>query len=74
MTSGAVSWYRPMADDLPILRGTKVVLDHHGPDALTHAARRADALLERGDAQGYEVWLAILAVLESARVHLTGSN
>jgi hypothetical protein len=61
-----------MVSDLDMLRCAKVVFDHHGPDALTHAARRADALLERGDAQGYEVWLAILAVLESARAHLTG--
>jgi hypothetical protein len=60
--------------ELDILRGVRVVLDHHGPDALTHAARRADALLERGDVQGYELWLAILAVLESARTHLSGMN
>ena len=59
-----------MVSDLAILRSAKLVLDHHGPDALIHAARRADSLLERGDPQGYEVWLAILAVLESARVHL----
>ena len=63
-----------MTSDLDILRGAKVVLDHHRPDALTHAARRADALLERGDVQGYELWIAILAVLESARTHLLGNN
>jgi hypothetical protein len=63
-----------VVSELQILRSAKVVLDHHGPDALTHAARRADALLERGDVQGYELWLAILAVLESARVHLSGMN
>jgi hypothetical protein len=61
-----------MVSELDILRSAKVVLDHHGPDALIHAARRADQLLERGDVQGYEVWLAILAVLESARAHLSG--
>jgi hypothetical protein len=61
-----------VVNELDVLRGAKVVLDHHGPDALTHAARRADALLERGDVQGYELWLAILAVLESARAHLPG--
>jgi hypothetical protein len=60
--------------DLEILRSAKLVLDHHGEDALIHAARRADALLERGDVQGYELWLAILAVLESARAHLPGMN
>ena len=60
-----------MADDLAVLRSAKVVLDHHGEDALVYAAKRADELLERGDPQGYEVWLAILGVLESARVHLS---
>ena len=60
--------------ELDILRGAKVVLDHHGPDALTHAARRADQLLERGDVQGYELWIAILAILESAKTHLLGNN
>jgi len=60
--------------ELEILRSAKVVLDHHGQDALHHAARRADELLERGDAQGYEVWLAILAVLESARAHLMAGS
>jgi hypothetical protein len=42
-----------------------VVIEHH-----LCAARRADELFERGDVQGYEVWLAILAVLEAAKVHL----
>jgi hypothetical protein len=63
-----------VVNDLDILRSAKLVIDHHGPDALIHAARRADALLERGDVQGYEVWLAILAVLESARTHLSGDH
>ena len=63
-----------MVTDLDVLRSAKLVLDHHGPDALIHAARRADTLLERGDVQGYEVWLAILAVLESARAHLSEAD
>jgi hypothetical protein len=63
-----------VVSDLDVLRSAKLVLDYHGPDALIHAARRADALLEQGDVQGYEVWLAILAVLESARAHLSRVN
>ena len=63
-----------MLPELRTLRSAKLVLDHHGPDALTHAARRADELLERGDVEGYEIWLAILAVLELARVHLLAGN
>jgi hypothetical protein len=61
---------RALVTDLDILCTAKLVLDHHGRDALTHAAQHADELLERGDVQGYEIWLAILAVLESARAHL----
>jgi hypothetical protein len=52
----------------------KLVLDHHGEDALLYATKRADELLERGDPQGYEVWLAILTVIESARLHLGQSD
>jgi hypothetical protein len=63
-----------LVTDLDILRSAKLVIDHHGKDALIQAARQADELLERGDVQGYEVWLAILAVLESARAHLAGAN
>jgi hypothetical protein len=51
-----------------------VVLDHHGQVALIHAAKRADEMLDRGDVQGYEMWSAILGVLEAARARLSGAN
>ena len=63
-----------MLPELRTLRSAKLVLDYHGPDALTHAARRADELLERGDPQGYELWLTILTVLESTRTHMSPSS
>ena len=59
---------------LQFSRSARVVLDHHGQDALIHAAKRADDMLERGDVQGYEMWLAILAVLEAARAHPSGAK
>jgi hypothetical protein len=59
-----------MAPDLAILRAAKLAFDRYGGDALDQAARHADELLERGDLQGYEIWSAILAVLESARARL----
>jgi hypothetical protein len=59
-----------MMSDLDLLRSAKAVLDQHGPDALIHCARRADSMIERGDVRGYEVWCSILALLQSARVHL----
>jgi len=65
---------RALVTDLEILRTARLVLDHHGRDALTHAAQHADELLERGDVRGYEIWPAILAVLESARAHLMDAN
>ncbi len=54
--------------DLDLLRCAKLVLDHHGEDALIHAARRADELLERGDVEGCEVWRKIGGILEAARL------
>ena len=63
-----------MLPELRIQHSAKLVIDHYGEDALIRAARRADELLERGDVQGYEVWLAILAVLDSASVHLLGTR
>jgi hypothetical protein len=29
----------------------------------------ADKMIEKGDVQGYNVWCAILALIESAKVH-----
>jgi hypothetical protein len=59
-----------MPADLAILRGARLALDHYGGDALDEVARRADDLLEHGDVQGYEIWSAILGVLEAARARL----
>lgn len=36
----------------------------HGDDAAFHAATRADALLEAGDAKGRLVWTAIIKYIE----------
>jgi hypothetical protein len=58
-----------VTSDLDLLRSAKIVLDQHGPDALIHCARQADAMIERGDVRGYEVWCAILSLIESAKVH-----
>ena len=56
-------------NDLSMLRTAKVVLDRHGPDALIHCGRMADQMIEKGDVRGYEIWCAILALIESARAH-----
>jgi hypothetical protein len=59
-----------MVSDLGLLRSAKLVLDQHGADALIHCAQQADRMIEKGDVQGYEVWCAIMALLESAKAHL----
>ncbi len=54
----------PMTPDLDIYRSANVLVKQHGQDALTHAALRADAMLDKGDLDGYAVWKRILRVVE----------
>ncbi len=49
-----------MTSDLDIYRSAQVLVKQHGPDAPIHAAMRADAMLEKGDLDGYAVWKRIL--------------
>ncbi len=52
-------------DDLDIYPSAKLLIDHHGQDALIEAALKADELLDAGDFDGQAVWLRIRkAVLE----------
>ena len=39
-------------------------LDHYGQDAASEAKTRADALLDKGDLDGYAVWKRILRAVE----------
>ena len=58
----------PMPTDLDIYRSAKLLIDQHGADALIEAARRADALRDRGDLDGQAAWLRIRAtVLEQLK-------
>ncbi len=67
-----------MVSDLDIYRSAQVLVKRHGQDASIHAAMRADAMLEKGDLNGYAVWKRILRAVEElqrvkpglgARVH-----
>ncbi len=49
-----------MTSDLDIYRSAQVLVKHHGRDAPIEAAMRADAMLEKGDLDGYAVWKRIL--------------
>ncbi len=47
-----------------IYRAANFLMKQHGQDAPIHAAMRADALLEKGDPDGYAVWRRILRAVE----------
>ncbi len=49
-----------MIPDLDIYRSAQVLVKRHGPDAPIHAAMRADAMLDKGDLDGYAVWKRIV--------------
>ena len=49
-----------MTSDLDIYRSAQALVKQHGADAPIHAAMRADALLDKGDLDGYDVWKRIL--------------
>ena len=49
-----------MIPDLDIYRSANLLVKRHGQDAPIQAAMRADAMLEKGDLDGYAVWRRIL--------------
>ena len=53
-----------VVSDLDIYRSAHVLIREHGQDALIEAAMRADAMLEKGDLDGYAVWKRILRAVE----------
>ncbi len=53
-----------MTSDLDIFRSANLLVKQHGQDAPIEAAMRADAMLEKGDLDGYAVWKRILRAVE----------
>jgi hypothetical protein len=53
-----------VTSDLDIYRSANLLVKQHGEDAPIHAAMRADAMLEKGDLEGYAVWRWILRELD----------
>ncbi len=53
-----------MIPDLDIYRSANVLVKHHGENAPIYAAMRADAMLEKGDLDGYAVWKRVLRAVE----------
>ncbi len=50
----------PMIPNLGIYRSAQVLVKRHGQDAPIEAAMRADAMLDRGDLDGYAAWKRIV--------------
>ncbi len=53
-----------MIPDLDIYRSAQVLVKRHGQDAPIQAAMKADAMLEKGDLDGYAVWKRIVKAVE----------
>ncbi len=53
-----------MTPDLDIYRSAQALVKRHGQDAPIHAAMRADAMLDKGDLDGYAVWKRIVRAVE----------
>lgn len=56
-------------DEIDIWRTASILIKEYPDDADLVAARRADALLERGDPEGCRTWLRITAAVEALRRH-----
>ncbi len=53
-----------MNPDIDIYRSANVLVKQYGEDAPIQAAMRADAMLDKGDLDGYAVWKRILRAVE----------
>ena len=53
-----------MTPDLQIYRSARLLVKQHGEDVPIEAAMRADAMLEKGDLDGYAVWKRILRAVD----------
>lgn len=53
-----------MVSDWDTYRAANVSIRQHGEDATLEVAMRADAMLERGDLDGYAIWKRILRAVE----------
>ncbi len=53
-----------MTFEVDIWRSANVLVKQHGEDAPIQAAMRADAMLAKGDFDGYAVWKRIIQAVE----------
>ncbi len=53
-----------MIPEIDIFRVANLLVKRHGQDASIEAAMRADAMLDKGDLDGYAAWKRILRAVE----------
>jgi hypothetical protein len=68
----AICWPNPVSmgchmDGRDIYRSAKLLVDQFGADAAVEAAMHADAMLERGDMEGFAVWKRIVRAISEIR-------
>ncbi len=63
-----------MTSDLDIYRSARVLVKRHSEDAPIHAAMRADAMLDKGDLDGFSMWKRILWAVEELQGTATGAR
>ena len=51
-------------DDIDIYRSAKLYIDQYGVHASARAAMTADAMLARGDLEGFNAWMRIGRAIE----------
>jgi hypothetical protein len=53
-----------MPTDLDIYRAANLLIERYGEDAGIHAAMSADAMMAKGDLDGFAVWRLILKAVD----------
>lgn len=53
-----------MTTDLDIYRTANLLIKQHGEEAPIHTTMRVDAMLGKGDIDGYKIWRRILKAVE----------
>jgi len=59
--------YHPGMDRIEIYRIANLLIEKHGNDAVLEAAKKADAMLEKGDLDGQQLWMAIGRVIKDTQ-------
>jgi len=60
--------------DIDIWRSANLLMKQHGEDAPIEAAMLADAMLEKGDLDGYAVWKRIIQAIEDLQTTAPSSG